>query len=357
MHATSLRVVIGVATMMASLGAAAAASPHEIATWRRPDEASRLVCFDRLFPPIPGAKANETAPRKEAEPIERNADAKGAAARLDELWDLTKKDPEEPIFAVRQYKPVYVLPAFYSTSPNGTLTSPNKANTGVIDGPIDHLEGKFQLSLKTKLLPSGPGQAGLWFGYTQVSRWQVYNRERSRPFRATDYEPEVIGTIPLHVDLPGTGWGVKMLGLSATHQSNGRDLPQSRSWNRVIGTLGLERDNWTVLVRPWLRLREQADRDDNADILDYMGRGEVTVLGAFGGSQLAVTLRHTLRGGARSRGSIAVDYALPFRFLQGSAKDNLKLHLQFFSGYGESITDYNHRQHAAGIGLSVLEWK
>lgn len=266
---------------------------------------------------------------------------------LDERWDLDGL-PSPALFALRPYKPVYILPAFYSSSPTTHPTSPNPANNATLQGPIDHLEGKFQLSLKAKMLKDiGFAGSDFWFGYTQSSRWQVYNHQTSRPFRETNYEPELIYTAPTHYSLLGLDG--KMVGLSLTHQSNGRDIPQSRSWNRVIAQVGFENDNWTVMVRPWLRIREKADKDDNSDILDYVGRGEVVAIRKLGNQQIAVTLRHSLKGGDRSRGSAAVDWAFPvYGYLKG--------HVQLFTGYGESLIDYNHKQNSIGVGLSLGEW-
>ena len=323
------------------------------------DDAKRLACYDSVsgravtaadkqMPAVVKDVKDDVSGIGQVAKQARDTTAIGTrASTLTERWDLDDA-PNPALFSLRPYKPVYILPAFYSTSPNNNPTSPNPANSAALRGPIDHLEAKYQISLKAKILDNLLVDNGsLWFGYTQSSRWQVYNRETSRQFRETDYEPEVIYTAPTHYSLLGLNG--RLAGLSLTHQSNGRDLPQSRSWNRVIGTIGLDSGDWTLLVRPWLRLREKADKDDNADILDYVGRGEVIVIRKLGNQQIAVTLRHSLRGGDRSRGSVAADWAFPiYGYLKG--------HVQLFTGYGESLIDYNHRQNSIGVGLSLLEW-
>jgi outer membrane phospholipase A len=61
----------------------------------------------------------------------------------------------------------------------------------------------------------------------------------------------------------------RMLGIAFNHQSNGRAILPSRSWNRVILHAGFERGKWVVMLRPWLLLPD-AD-EENPAVTDNIG--------------------------------------------------------------------------------------
>ena len=209
-------------------------------------------------------------------------------------------------------------------------------------------EAKFQISLKTKVADDLFGsRLDVWAGYTQSSRWQAFNRAISRPFRETNYEPEVMLVLP--TDYRILGFHGRMASLSLNHQSNGRSLPLSRSWNRVIAQVALERDDWLLQLRPWWRLNESASKDNNPDISNHIGRGELLIARRWEGHVFSLQARHSLRLGNRSRGSAEAGWSFP---LVGG----LKGQVQLFSGYGESLIDYNLRQTRLGIGLSMIDW-
>lgn len=271
----------------------------------------------------------------------------GKGSLLDRRWELAKDSKLGP-FQLRAYKPVYLFPAFWTSKKNETPRSPNPNNTVTDPEPLDQLEAKFQISFKTKLAENLFGDNGdLWGGYTQSSRWQVYNSETSRPFRETDYEPEVMLVFRNNYSLGG--WKGRMTGIQLTHQSNGRSDPFSRSWNRAILNFGLDRENWALSIRPWYRIPENAKDDNNADIEDYVGRMDATLVYNKNGHEVALMARHSLRGGNRSHGAVQFDWGFPINNL-------LRGHLQIFDGYGESLIDYNHRATYIGLGISLLEW-
>lgn len=271
----------------------------------------------------------------------------GQGSLLDSRWELAK-DSKLGIFNLRAYKPVYLLPAFWSSDVNNMPSSPNPENTVTTPQALDSLEAKFQLSFKTKAVENLFGSNGdIWMGYTQSSRWQFYNTEESRPFRETNYEPEVLAVFRTGYGLPG-GWRGRMVGIGINHQSNGRGDPLSRSWNRVMFNVGFDREDWALMVRPWVRMSD-GNEDDNPDIEDYMGRGDMTLTHVRGGHEYSLMARHTLRGGDRSRGALQFDWGFPIH-------KNFRGHLQVFNGYGESLIDYNHKATYVGLGISLLEW-
>jgi len=323
-------------------------------------DAQRLACYDqatgRVNLPV-AQKRSETASSlpsvfgHDRNPAstrpQENTEVAAPLSLLDSRWELS---PETKLgtFNVRGYKPVYLLPVFATSNQNERPQSPNPLNTVGTPERLDNVEAKFQLSLKTKVWQGVFGDEGdLWLGYTQSSRWQVYNSRLSRPFRETNYEPEALLVFDTNYQL--FGWDGRLLGIGVNHQSNGRSNPLSRSWNRVVANVGFERGDWTVMLRPWWRIPEGGSDDNNPDISDYMGRGEVQIVREWNGQEFGMLLRHSFRGGARSHGAGQFTWSFP---LAG----NLRGYMELFKGYGESLIDYNHNATYLGVGVSLLDW-
>lgn len=266
---------------------------------------------------------------------------------LDRRWELSQ-DSKLGTWNIRANQPVYLLPAFWTSKKNEFPQSPNPQNTVDEDQNLKSMEAKFQISLKTKAAENIFGNNGdVWVGYTQSSRWQVYNSEESRPFRETNYEPEASLIFRTNYNLLGLNG--RLLGLTLNHQSNGRSDPLSRSWNRVILNLGFEKDNFALMVRPWYRIEEDFKDDNNPDIKNYIGRGDLTAFYRWNDNDFSLMLRHSLKGGDDSHGAMQFDWAFPI-------KGKLRGHFQLFDGYGESLIDYNHRATYIGLGVSLMNW-
>ncbi|WP_425601004.1 phospholipase A [Dyella sedimenti] len=325
-------------------------------------DAQRLACYDRATgrDNMPAAQKKTEAATTAKPPGEvfghetpqvAQAPSGESPARplslLDSRWELT---PESKLgtFNLRGYKPITVMPVFATSNQNEQPRSPNPNNTVTTPQDLDNIEAKFQLSLKTKVWQGVFGDAGdLWVGYTQSSRWQVYNKDLSRPFRETNYEPEAM--LVFNTDYQLAGWDGRLAGIGFNHDSNGRSDPLSRSWNRVMGYFGFERDGWTVVVRPWWRVPEGGRDDDNPDISNYMGRADMQIVHEWHGQEFGLMLRHSLRGGSESHGAAQFTWAFPIA-------GNLRGYMELFKGYGESLIDYNHNATYLGVGVSLLDW-
>jgi phospholipase A1 len=211
--------------------------------------------------------------------------------------------------------------------------------------PWDPTEGKFQLSFKFKLADFDDSiGASLWAGYTQQSHWQVYNAEVSRPFRETNYQPEFM--LAFHPDRRVLGFDWRLLNVALVHQSNGRSQGLSRSWNRLYAQVGAERGRFALLARGWVRIKESSGEDDNPDIEDYLGNGDLVASYAIGRHQLSVLGRYAFDTG---HGAVEGTWSFPLaRRVRG--------YVQVFSGYGESLVDYNWKQNTVGVGISLADW-
>jgi phospholipase A1 len=263
-------------------------------------------------------------------------------------WELDSTSARGT-FLVTPYKAIYVLPFVWSNNPNEEPHSGNTSPEYVPSAKVDYdvVEMKFQLSFKTKILQSFLwGRADLWVAYTQISHWQIYNTELSRPFREINYEPEIILNFPVKFNM--LGFKTRMIGVSFNHESNGKSFPNTRSWNRIILMTGFERKNWNIYIRPWYVIPES--KGDNPDISSYIGNADVNVIYTRNRSVFTFIGSHNFNFDGNMRGSSTFSWAYPI-------KGNLRGYLQVSHGYGNSLIDYNHNQTTVGVGVSLIEWQ
>jgi phospholipase A1 len=398
-----LKVLLLAACALPSAITAQAATPVEPASgWQQcrvlgGDDAARLRCFDQwaaqpqqapeptshaasalnLVADLPSAPAPDLAADLASAP----ADAGPAPLRavylsmtapeahncknprfseLSRFWEL-EAGSDCGTFGIRGYKPIS-LSVTTSDSVNTQPDSPLADHRASSATAFNTTETRIQLSVRTKIaqgLLTGEQplkRDSLWFGYTQQSNWQIFSGDLSRPFRTTDHEPELLYIYPSDLDLPGS-WRLRYTGLALNHQSNGQALPLSRSWNRVVLMAGLEQgQQFQLLGKLWYRLPENADSDDNPEISDSIGRAELTgVWSPDLKNSLGLTLRHALR--AQANGSVKLEWLHKLNDTDGSGKTgSLQLHTQLFSGYGDSLIDYNRRRTVLSLGLSLVDW-
>ncbi|WP_298505003.1 phospholipase A [uncultured Maribacter sp.] len=269
--------------------------------------------------------------------------------KLSQRWQI--QDDTTKLFKIVPYKPVYFLVANYTSNINKQPTSSNPLNSAAQSYDYLDTEFKFQISFKARVAKNLFGNklgGDLWAGYTQSSRWQLYSSDISRPFRETNYEPEVIFVLPVKYSFLGVKGVYTAIGIN--HQSNGKANPLSRSWNRVVAQIGWESPSWSFVLSPWWRIQEESIEDNNPNVENYIGRAELLSAYAKGRHNISVLLRHSLRAGNNNKGSAKIDYAV-------RVFDLLEVHAQLFYGYGESLIDYNHKQTTFGLGVSLLQWK
>jgi len=309
------------------------------------DNVTRLACFDKLAAtpaprteatvvvnPVDGAPATTTTVAvATAQP---SAESSAKFSQLDH-WELDTPY-RRGVFKFRPHHSNYLI-ATRTYRPNDKPYQVYRDLAGE-DIHLSKAELAYQLSFKLKMMEGAFGKpVDLWFGYTQNSFWQAANSKASSPFRETNYQPEIMAIAPLAIDLGG----VKLThaGLGLNHQSNGQSGTLSRSWNRVYAQLGIEKDGFSATGRVWKRLSETDD--DNPDIVDYMGRGDLALAYRRNGNIYSSTMRYNFH---TSRGALQAGWAFP---LSG----NLKGYAQAFAGYGQSLVDYNYFQRSVGLGM------
>ncbi len=259
-----------------------------------------------------------------------------------------KKDKRNVLqpFSLMAHKPNYFLFGVYNKDKyNSALFQQQFADSSL---QFDDNEAQFQISLKVPLGIDLFNTFDVYAAYTNRSFWQVYNPEISSPFRETNHEPEAwIQFTP--------GWqifGFRNLAnsLGVVHQSNGQGGVLSRSWNRVYANFVFERGRFALGFKPWIRISEDIENDDNPEITDYLGHYELRAGYKWKNHVFSLMSRNNLESGF-DRGALELAWSFPvwhYRYLKG--------YIQYFRGYGESLIDYNQRVNRIGVGISLTDW-
>lgn len=216
-----------------------------------------------------------------------------------------------------------------------------------------NVEAELQVSLKLYL---GTGLFGLnesyYLAYSHRAFWQIYSE--SSPFRETNYNPE--GFVEFPVSDKDTLFNMKSIKLGLAHTSNGQgdnanvvyatpaDNPgnRSRSLNYMYSEFAFQHETLLTEFRLISPFPGTADDKDNPDIMDYLGYTSVK-LNYFTGRHM-----FTLMG----RGNFTTGYGAVEATYSYPLIDNAYFFMKVFSGYGESLIDYNNHVTKFSVGFS-----
>jgi len=235
--------------------------------------------------------------------------------------------------------------------PYGYRFDDGKYKSYVRSDEYRRIEAELQISLKSQF---GYNLFGLneryYLAYSQKSFWQIYSK--SSPFRETNYNPEGFVVFPIEDD---SMFKLQSLEVGIAHMSNGQGNNEdveyapgefnpgnrSRSVNYIYSVLSLRHDTLVTRLKVWIPYFG-ADLDDNPDLMDYTGFTEVDLSYFFGKNLVTFMARGNPVTGL---GCAQVTASHPIM------KD-VYLYIKLFSGYTESLIDYDNYVNKFAIGFS-----
>ncbi len=209
---------------------------------------------------------------------------------------------------------------------------------------------KFQVSVKYSLI--FPSTTGVFLGYTQLSKWDLYSK--SSPFKETNYMPEAFfkfetKTNFLEKDL---GYIDYIQVAPIAHRSNGRDGVDSRSENKFYGQIQLSKGEvYNFGINCKVFGYYNVDKKRNKDINDYHHNYECDLFFKIKSKTVEELDKEEvhLRFGGNPLNKGFFESTVKFRIV--SSVIQVRAYAQFFRGYDEFFIDYNIRDTAARIGF------
>lgn len=259
------------------------------------------------------------------------------------VTDKTIRQISESQFNFGAYHPNYILPLSHRN--NGEY--PNRTHA-VYDPKSTETEFQFSLRVDYATMLFGKDMT-FSVAYTQKSFWQTYTTKAY--FRESNYNPEAFVQIPTYDMLSAAK--IKQFGLYLGHQSNGRGEIQSdvnftsgkieRSWNYLAGSVLFQTGELLTEFKAWYRIPDR--QDYNPNLMDYIGYGYVQFKYIYEKHLMTLKLRH---GFNRYYGSMEATYSHPIW-----SRDDIFYYVKYFSGYEESLIDYDHYVNKISIGFAI----
>lgn len=217
-------------------------------------------------------------------------------------------------------------------------------------------ESKFQFSFKYRLFNSkgylakiAPWVSGFHLGYTQRALWDLKND--SKPFDDTSYMPEVFYLLP-KIDLNVACISAFGIQGGFQHESNGKGGIDSRSTNYLYlkPIMGIHLAGpYHMKIAPKIYTYVNNEDENNGDLADYRGYFDLEV-GIFDPEGLAL---NSHLWWADKGATVQLDLTYPMTRLLGKSL-NFYLQAQYFSGYAETLINYNERNDAFRLGFSIV---
>lgn len=242
-------------------------------------------------------------------------------------------------FSLSFYKPTYVLPFYYTQFPDQEVYCDHTPE----NQSLKPYEVKYQLSFKAPLWENiFNNPITLYLAYSQLSYWQAYNK--SAFFRETNYEPEVF--IANNVNWPFMK--INFINLGASHQSNGRGGELERGWDRLYLETILGQANWTVSLKTWYPIPDTMLNTYNPNIAKFLGYERILVSYKYHNQVFSLEVRNAPESGFQ-RGAEEFTWSFPLI-------NHFSGYVQVFSGYGQSLIEYNHYTNSIGVGIALSNW-
>lgn len=239
------------------------------------------------------------------------------------------------------HKGTYLLPIVYNTKTHEDLYTGIKSTSKNQNGEFyKKEETEFQISfmipIKNRIFDS---HFDLNVAYTHHAWWQLYNKNYSRPFRETNYMPEIFVRYIEPSTSKFAGIDLMAADFGFIHESNGQIQIISRSWNRLYASAFLQNSGFKFVITGWYRIPENKDKDENRNIYKYKGYGELEIVKNLGKHTL--TLKTPIMA---SNFSADLKYSYPW-------KDNLRWYVSYQNGYGHSLIEYDRYTKRYGVGI------